>query len=179
MINIPSDKSLARKASKNPDDFSDLFDRYAIKVYRYVYSRVNHHESAEDITSQVFLDAFKHITQYKPVGPFAAWLFTIARRRIADFYRKQNPTEELSDKAPQDAPEIITKVVTNEAIREVEVQLQTLNDEERELLRLRFAAGMRYKEFATLLDKKPGAVKIATYRLINRLKKNLENSNGS
>lgn len=176
---MTSDKSIARKATQNPEAFSELFDRYALKVYRYAYSRVQHRESSEDITSQVFLDAFEHIKQYKPVGPFAAWLFTIARRRIADFYRKQNLTEELSDEAPQDCPEILTRVVKAEAIRDVEDQLQTLNDEERELLRLRFAANMRYKDIAILLNKKPGAVKIAIYRLINRLKKNLENSNDS
>jgi RNA polymerase sigma-70 factor (ECF subfamily) len=155
-----------------------LFDRYSLKIYRYTYSRVHHHETAEDITSQAFRDALESIGQYKPIGPFAAWLFTIARRRIADFFRRKNPTDELQDDLPQESPEILDRVVHREDLRDLEAQLLALNEEERELLRLRFAAEMRYKDIAVLVGKTPGAVKIAIYRLLNRLKENMEKTDG-
>jgi RNA polymerase sigma-70 factor (ECF subfamily) len=175
---MTSDKSLARKAAQNPDAFGELFDRYSLKIYRYTYSRVHHHETAEDITSQAFRDALESIGQYKPIGPFAAWLFTIARRRIADFFRRKNPTDELQDDLPQESPEILDRVVHREDLRDLEAQLLALNEEERELLRLRFAAEMRYKDIAVLVGKTPGAVKIAIYRLLNRLKENMEKTDG-
>ena len=176
---MTSDKTLARKAAHDPDAFGELFDRYSLRIYRYTYSRVHHHESAEDITSQTFHDALKSIDQYKPIAPFGAWLFTIARRRIADFFKKSRPTEELSEEVSQDSQGILTGVIQKEGLGQLAEQLQTLSDEDRELLRLRFAAEMRYKDIAILVNKSPGAVKIAIYRLLNRLKENMENPDGS
>lgn len=178
MFTMLSDKALAKRATHNPEAFAIIFDRYAIKVYRYIYSRVQHHESAEDITSQVFLATLENIQDYKPFGSFEAWIFTIARRRIADFYRKENPTEMLSDDIPPRESEILASVIQKESVSEFENQFHVLQEDEKELLRLRFAAGMRFKDIATLLGKKPDAVKIATYRLIDRLKKNMEIPNG-
>ena len=140
---MTSDQILALRARKNPKAFGELFDRYALKVYRYTYSRVYHHESAEDITSQVFHDALKSIDQYQPIAPFSAWLFTIARRRIADFYKKFHPTDELTEEVPQDSPGILAGAILKEEINYLEEQLKTLSDGDRELLRLRFAAEMR------------------------------------
>lgn len=176
---MTSDKALARKTPHDPEAFGELFDRYALRIYRYTYSRVRHRESAEDITSQVFHDAFKSIGQYRPVAPFSAWLFTIARRRIADFYKKSRPTEELSEEVPQDSAGILTGVIQNEDLGHLEEQLQTFDEGERELLRLRFAGEMRYKEIALLVNKSPGAVKIAIYRLLDRLKADMEQTDGT
>lgn len=176
---MTSDKALARKAAHDPNAFGELFDRYSLRIYRYVYSRVCHQESAEDITSQTFHDAFTGIERYQPVAPFSAWLFTIARRRIADFYKQSRPVEELSEEVPQETSGILAGVIHNEDLGCLEEQLQALKEEERELLRLRFAGEMRYKEIALLVDKTPGAVKIAIYRLLDRMKENMEQTDGT
>ena len=176
---MTSDKILAKKAAHDPEAFSDLFDRYALRIYRYCYSRVHHRESAEDITSQVFQDALEHIDQYRPISSFAAWLFTIARRRVADHYRRAKPTEALTEELSQENPEVLASVIQKERLQQLESSLQTLEDNELELLRLRFAAGMRYKEIAALVDKTPSAVKIATYRLLGRLKAKMEETDDS
>lgn len=176
---MTSDKSLARKAAQNPEAFGELYDRYSLKVYRYIYSRVRHHETAEDLTSQAFTDAFDSIDQYRPFGPFSAWLFTIVRRRIADFFRRGNPADELPDDLPQDSPALLDRVVHREELRELEFHLRALSEEERELLRLRFAAEMRYKEIAALVERTPGATKMAIYRLLDRLQEYLEKTDGS
>lgn len=176
---MTSDQLLARRARRNPEAFGELFDRYALKVYRYTYNRVHHHESAEDITSQVFHDALKSIGYYKPIAPFGAWLFTIARRRIADFYKKSHPTEELSEDVAEDTQSALSGVIRKEEVDHLTTALQALSEGEREMLRLRFAADMRYKDIALLVNKSPGAVKIAIYRLLDRLKENMENADGS
>lgn len=176
---MTSDQTLARRAAYDPEAFGELFDRYALKIYRYTYSRVRHHESAEDITSQVFHDAFENISQYRPVAPFSAWLFTIARRRIADFFRKSNPVTALTEELPQDRPEILDQLGAQEEHQRLAGQLEALDEDERELLRLRFAAEMPYKDIAALVNKKSGAVKIAIYRILDRLKANMEKTDVS
>ena len=83
---MTSDKILARRAAQDPEAFGELFDRYALKIYRYTYSRVRHHESAEDITSQVFHDAFENIRQYRPMAPI---------RRLAVHHRPPQDSRPL------------------------------------------------------------------------------------
>jgi len=175
---MTTDKALALKATHDPEAFGELYDRYALRIYRYIYSRVRHRENAEDITSQVFHDALKCIDQYQPIAPFSAWLFTIARRRIADFYRSSIPTVTLTEEVPQDSQAMLTKVMQEDDRQDLERQLLVLDDKARELLRLRFAGRMRYKDIAILVNKTTNAVKMAIYRILDQLKENVENHNG-
>jgi len=176
---MTSDKTLAQKAAHDPEAFGELFDRYALRIFRYIYSRIHHRENAEDITSQVFHDAFKNINQYKPMSAFSAWLFTIARRRISDFFKKSQPIEYLSEEIPQNSDGILAEVILQEDILSLEKHLQALHDDELELLRLRFAGKLRYKEIALLVEKTPGAAKIAIYRLLKQLKASMEETDAT
>lgn len=168
--------ALALSAHNDPAAFAELYERYALAVYRYLFSRVWQPEIAEDLTSQVFLEALEHIHSYRPVGAFAAWLFTIARRRTADFFRKLRPTLALEEVMVRDPSEPLFEVIRNEEIRLLDEQLRELDEPEREMLRLRFAAGLSFVDIGALLGRKPAAVKTATYRLLDRLERNMETS---
>lgn len=173
---LNEDVRLALLSSKDPSAFGALYDRYILAVYRYIFSRIGHQQSAEDVTSQVFLEALEHIHKYRPIGTFAAWLFTIARRRTADYFRKAHPVQALEEEIAQDSVDLLSTVIRNEEYRQLNEHLQLLSEEERELLRLRFAAGLSFSDIGALLNKRPGAVKTATYRLLGRLERNMEES---
>ena len=69
--------------------FAELYQRYLTPVYRYIFRRVGGDvAAAEDLTSQVFLEALHSLSGYRERGHFVAWLFTITRRRLADRYRR-------------------------------------------------------------------------------------------
>ena len=56
-------------------------------IYRYVYSYVTNHQEAEDLTSQIFLKAVRHLDSERSTHHQRAWLFRVARTTIADYWR--------------------------------------------------------------------------------------------
>lgn len=63
--------------------FGMIYQRYAERVFRYIAYRVRTPAEAEDLTAQVFLNAWKAILRYKPQeAPFLAWLYTIAHNQV-------------------------------------------------------------------------------------------------
>src|SRR5690606_23373838 len=96
----PDDAALVRAARGDPAAFAALYRRYVGPVYRYLYSRLGHAAEAEDLTAQVFSEALQALPRYRERKRFAAWLFAIARRRLADHYRRQRPSEPLDERLP-------------------------------------------------------------------------------
>ena len=81
----PSEESaLVAGAKQDPQAFAQLYDLYVQRVYRYLLSKVGNEQEAEDLTAQTFLSALQGLERYTHRGNFAAWLFSIARRKVAD-----------------------------------------------------------------------------------------------
>ncbi len=95
---IQDEAALVEVARRDPEAFAVLYQRYLTPVYRYLLRRSNSVHEAEDLSAQVFIEALEGLTagRYRQGGCFAAWLFTITRRRLVDFYR-QRPTAPLGD----------------------------------------------------------------------------------
>ena len=168
---------LIEAARQNPEAFDALYCRYLNPVYRYLYSRVQNKADAEDLTTQVFIEALEGLARYRDRGTFAAWLFTIARRRAIDHHRKNRPVFPLDETLVHpDGHDPLTHALENERLRQLAVHLQILDNEARELLNLRFAAELSYPEIGQVLKRRPEAVKMALHRLLRRLKAMMENS---
>jgi RNA polymerase sigma-70 factor (ECF subfamily) len=171
-------ESIQRDPGKAASAFASLYRHYLPPVYYYLLSKVGNRNEAEDLASQVFLDVLEGLKDYRHQGHFAAWLFTIARNRAVDHYRR-NP--ELSLEHAHDVADPMLDPLLQIAHREDLVGLARLvsglGQEEKELLRLRFAAGLHFGEIAKLLKRKESAVKMAYYRLLARMQKHLEADN--
>ncbi len=164
---------------RSPAAFAELYRQYLTPVYRYLYLKTGSHAEAEDLTSQVFLSALEGLPRYRHQGQFSAWLFSLARRKAADYYRRRKPQASL-DEGEFDliAPEadLLAGVIQAEALQSLGKLIAAIPEEERELVRLRFAAGLGFDEIAAVLGKKTSAVKMALYRLLERMEKQLEAS---
>ena len=162
---------LVSDAVENPAAFGRLYDRFVQRIYRYVYSRVGNAHEAEDITSQTFIAAYESLRRYRERGQFLAWLFRIARSKINDHFRRSRREVGL------DAAERIVEVddalgalIQNEELIRLQALIKKINDDERELIRLRYVADLSFVEMAELLGKREDAVKKSVYRLLERLK---------
>lgn len=171
------DAEQVRQAQRNPALFADLYRKYALPVYRYLYSRVGQAEEAEDLTSQVFLEALEHINRFYPSGTFAAWLFTIARRRSVDHFRKMQRVESLGEDLPHPEHDPLAHVIQNEELNRLAEKVIRLEPGERELLRLRFAAGLQFTAIGELMNRTPDAARMALNRLLGKLGHQLEDPN--
>ncbi|HBO34053.1 MAG TPA: hypothetical protein DD636_04850 [Anaerolineaceae bacterium] len=171
------DADLAKVVHSDESAFAEIYSRYSLRIYRYVYNRVGDMAGAEDLTSQVFLDALEHIDNYRPNGSFAAWLFTIARRRSVDYFRHSHPNQSLEDDQVSINPDVLEQIIKKEERTRLIKIIQSLDNDDQELLRLRYAAGLSFLDIAAVLNRTPASVKMAFYRLIEKIKQIMEDSN--
>ena len=168
--------TLVRAAQSDAQAFGALYDRYVQRVYRYCFYRTNHAPDAEDLTAQIFLAALEGLPRYRQDGHFAGWLFSIARKKVADFHRRrQHATQPLDASAlPPIHSDLAVDVEKSQRREHLLKQILALAEDERDLIHLRYVAELSFAEIARTLHKNEEAVKKTLYRLIARLKQELE-----
>ena len=82
--------------------FGSLYDYYQPKIYRFVLIKVSRREEAEDLTHQVFLNAWQNIKSYEHIGfAFSSWLYQIARNQVIDYYRTRKKNISIEEIDPE------------------------------------------------------------------------------
>ncbi|MFZ2096735.1 MAG: RNA polymerase sigma factor [Anaerolineales bacterium] len=164
---------------ENVTRFETLFEHYFDRVFQYVFSRTNNRQVAEDITSQIFLNILEALPRYESRRPLAAWVFTIARNTLISHYRFtfRHPIQSLEavgllESNPFAAISGNTKDVDH--YLDLEKAMNQLTVKDRELLRLKYAAGLSFDEIGDLLGKSPEAIKMAIHRLLRKLEDGME-----
>lgn len=171
------DNDLVSAAQSDLHAFDALYLRYVKQVYRYLYSRMGSQPEAEDATAQTFLSALEGFDGYRHDGYFGAWLFAIARRKAADYFRQAVRSRFLPDDLPAPDADLLQQAAHNERLRDLRRVIADLPEEEQELIRLRFAAQLGFAEIARLMGRNEDALKKSLYRLLDRLQSQLEESN--
>lgn len=167
--------ALVAAACRNPAAFAPLYDRYVQPVYRYLHSRVGSSTEAEDLTAQTFLKALESLPHYRHRGYFSAWLFSIARSKAMDYFRRRRAIP-LNESLPAPGSDLLAAATHDAEIERLSGLLGMLEDEERELVRLRYVAELSFREMAVVLGRNEEAVKKSLYRLLARLQSQLEAS---
>jgi len=165
---------LIRQAQRERDAFRPLYERWVTPVYKYLYHRLGSQADAEDLTSQTFLQAYQALPRFRPGARFSAWLFTIAHNLLRDFYRKSGREMDLDAAGELAGADLSEENDRNEEVLELTHLFARLSEDERELLRLRYAARLSFADIAGLLGKRQDAVKKSLYRLQERLQSMME-----
>jgi len=160
--------------------FGRLWEQLAPSVAAYLRGRGV--RDADDVTSEVFLAAFRGIGRFHGDGvAFRSWLFTIAHHKGVDVHRRPAAREVLVDavgpgaqgldSAPARSAEDVAmeQLGGDGAVR----QLATLTDDQRAVLLLRVVADLSLAETAEVLGKPVGAVKALQHRALARLRADL------
>ena len=153
--------------------FTILYHRYLTPVYRFLYFSVGDHHIAEDLTSQVFLAALEGLPDYHHRGTFTAWLFSIARHKVVDHFRRRQHNISFNEVVSWLAVDgdLLGEVIDREEKGRLAGIILALRPDEQELLVLRFAAELSFEEIASVLRRRPSAVKMQLYRLLRRVEK--------
>ena len=159
-------------------EFSDFYREHLRDVYNYTYYRTGNHHDAEDLTTQTFLQAYRHFerAQREANGrPLRPWLIRIAHNLAANYYRDRSrkPTSALNDTEvePHDTEDLV--VGREEAVTVLE-GVRALPEDRREALIMRFALGMDNREISRALGRSEGATKVLIHRAIKQLEQELE-----
>ena len=166
---------LVRQAQEgSADAFGELYRIYCDTVFRYIYYRVSTRALAEDLTSETFVRALRRITTFSWQGrDFGAWLVTIARNLVADYFKSSRfrlevTTGEMLDsneceRSPEDS---VLERLSNAALLEA---VGRLNPQQQECVTLRFLQGLSVAETARIMGKNEGAIKTLQYRAVRTL----------
>jgi RNA polymerase sigma-70 factor (ECF subfamily) len=147
------------------------------RVYSYVSYRLGEGPEAEDVTSEVFEFAVRYRSSFDSrKGEPLAWLFGIARRRVA--WSLANRPPPASELAEQEAPgDVAAETVARVAL---EAALESLPERDQELLALRYGSDLRAREIGRILGMRTNAVEVALHRALARLREATgEESQGS
>lgn len=172
--------ALVAAARRDPAAFGEIYRRYVTRLYRYLFSQVGDGHEAEDLTAVVFSAAWESLPRYREQGNFAAWLFRIARNKVKDYFRRRRPTLSLEEVQPLLHTEwdFLASLEQDDMLQRLAALLEDLNPEQRELLRLRFAADLSYAQIGDLLGRSEAAVKMSVHRLLQRLQADWNDPNG-
>lgn len=164
-----------RARSGDRDSLAELYDQYFPRVYHYVLARTGNPAEAEDITEDIFVRMLSGIGRFEwRQAPFAAWLFRIARNQLVSHLRHNGVRRgetQIPESMVDNAPDPFTQVDTKLSFDRVLEVSQALPNAQREVIWLRFAAGLSVGDTARVLGKREGNVKVLQHQAIARLRK--------
>ena len=172
------ERRLVEAAQRDRAHFGAVYEKYFEVVYAYVARRVRDRAATEDLTSEVFRKALAHLPRFKWTGaPFAAWLLRIAANLIADrakrVAREEHSDPELAGRGSS-AQAQQSDLEAAERRAHVIRLVDELPDDQRRVVRMRFAEEKSIGEIAAHLNRTEGAVKQLQFRAFQTLRAKLD-----
>lgn len=140
--------------------FDELYRRYSSKVFSFLTKKCKNQADAEDLLQKTFIKMHESKHLYKDKFKFEQWIFVIARTQVLDHFRSHkryqnrlNKIETTDDSAP---------------LSDVKISLE---DDQREMLEMKYIDELSYLEMAKLFNKSEGALRKMVSRIVIGLKK--------
>jgi RNA polymerase sigma-70 factor (ECF subfamily) len=167
-----------RAGRRDQAAFAELYDLFLGPIYRYVYYRLGNRSDAEDISEQVFLQAWVAIDRFRWQGkPFVAWLYTLAHNLLVDWRRRSHPAQSIdNEEFPIDlrsatAERSLTQSLDADLLAPA---IRRLTPEQQQVITLKFVAGLGTSEVATVMNKREGTIRALQLRALQSLRRDLE-----
>jgi RNA polymerase sigma-70 factor (ECF subfamily) len=159
-------------------DFDSVYRTELPRIYNFFRYRVGDDQVAEDLTAETFEKAWKYRARYRnDLASFSTWLFSIARRIAADHFRRQRPSLPLEAAAQLADPQILEEQAQAHAeFAHLSKLLARLAERERELVALKYGAGLTNRAIARISGLTESNVSTILHRLTQQLRAQLENT---
>lgn len=168
-------------------DFAQFYNQHLDKIYCFVFFRVGaNKELAEDLTSEIFIKALKNFESYEEEKSKSAWIFTIAKNHLANYFRDSQKRIEVSLEEVDETLKMevesheevksiyladgFEQMLKKDAERELWQALKILDEEKRRLVTLKHLLGYSYVEIGEITGMSAGAAKVAVHRAMKELK---------
>lgn len=155
--------------------FSQLIDAYNKRCYGFFYRLTGDRDVSDDLLSELFIRLVERISSYKG-GSFESWLFKIASNIFHDYLRGKQRRRKLVEAQIEqfETTAVPATQSDGERIDRLQVQLERLDHDTRELIMLRFYSQMSFKEIATMRCEPIGTTLSKLHRGLKRLRELVE-----
>ena len=165
---------VARSACGDFEAFGELYAMYLDRIYRYVFYQVKDKMTAEDLTEEIFMKAWRAIGSYKgKERTFSSWLYRIAHNHVIDNLRarRQNPSLDMETATRSSDP--AREAERNLAEQEILLLISCLPPQQKEVIILKFIEGLDNRDIEEITGKSQGAIRAIQMRALATLRQRL------
>ncbi len=176
---LENDSNLAIRARTDGEALGRLYELYYDRIYRFCVHRLFDKQSAEDVTSAIFLDVARKIKGF--TGPsevnFRNWLYTIAVTNVNSYIRKTSRRKKLLTAAAAELTK--TNTVSDPGYLDwpkLYAAIIKLKPKHQSIVTLRFFEGLEYDQIAEILNVRQTTVRVTLHRILKKLKDHLQSA---
>lgn len=156
-----------------PEALAEIYGAYAGRIYKYIYHRTGDSEAAEDLTGDVFVRMLEAIREDRSWSlSLQGWLFRIAHNLVVDHFRRRSKRDgpELDEQwMAAESPSTTFEGLFHAA--QLRNAMQSLTEEQQQVIALKFGEGLSNMEIAEILGKTEGAIKALQHRGLEALRR--------
>jgi RNA polymerase sigma-70 factor (ECF subfamily) len=173
---VNSDASLMdRVRTREQRAMTEIFDRYASRVYSVAVRVLRDSGQAEDVTQEIFFQLWRNPDSFSSAkGALGAWLLVVARNRAIDHLRQRRPTEAVEDVVLASATNLENEAECNTMMHRVRGILGELPQDQQRSLEMAFFEGLTHSEIAERTGQPLGTVKTRIRSALTSLRKRLQ-----
>ena len=164
--------------TNSKDEFSNIYNQYVDKIYRFIFLKVNSQDITEDLTSETFSRCWKSFNgKSKNIDNIQAFLYKIARNLITDHYRQKGKIQFVStDDTPilDNRTDIKEKAEDSSDFELVKTALTKINDDYQDIIIWHYLNDLSINEIASMTNKSEGAVRVMLHRALGDLRNNIK-----
>ncbi len=171
----PSDTELIARflAEQNPHYFTQIYRRYAGKVYAKCLSMLQNEAWARDAVQDIFIKVFLSLSRFSEKSAFSTWLYSITYNYCIDLLRRRKKlpvllAEDVGRLGDAPVPEVPDSVLLEMKQERLEAVLRHLSEGDRVILLMKYLDDMPIKDMAQLFGKTESAIKMQILRAKHR-----------
>jgi RNA polymerase sigma factor (sigma-70 family) len=158
-------------------EYEDLYREFLPRIYGYALAQLRNAAEAEDVTAQVFINAYRAYDRFEPTAATpAAWLFRIARNAILDLHRRSGVRDRVEQEVGRSlgaGPDPAEVAEDRILFAELLVAVRRLPDRQREVVALRHRSDLSFLEIGDLMGCSEDAAKMLYHRALKALRAEL------
>ena len=154
-----------------PVDAEALYRTHVRPLYTFIYSKVGNRETAEDITSEVFMKALMHLDPTREEHSIVAWLYRVARNAVADYWRAGRGSRVIAleeARTARQSPPARDTGHEEQTVARAGALLARLPEHYRAVLSHRLLEGLSVAETARCMGTSEANVKVMQHRALKR-----------
>jgi len=153
--------------------FLGMINDFQDAIFRFLYFRVGNRAVAVDITQDTFTKVWTYILSGKTIDYPEAFLYRAAKNALVDYYKKQKSSslDYMMDSGyDPESHKDTDEIMRQDDIASVRTLVETLDEESKQIIFLRYTEEKPIEEIAALYGKSVNAMTVAIHRIIKKLR---------